>query len=303
MAPVFKGVEFVPSGLNEMVNLSDPLIQIKAASGICTAFAVLSTWFRLYIRARRRQLWIEDAWAAISMGALGTQMAAVFIEPSTSTGVVRYYIMSNTFYATIWCARLSILFSIIRIRRKFLRIRPLPLIAAAFLIVWFILTAQIYWECETRTEWKRTTVPQCKLSSTVPICQLITDVISDSILVFHSIKQFMDISDKKLRLRLILIFGSCIMTTAVSACHAMYLLRSESHAILISAFIENAISLIVCNIPVAVTAAFKLKEEEKILSSPDQLPSLLMPSSVDHWQDDDISSLHLRKQYTPSSPL
>lgn len=66
------------------------------------------------------------------------------------------------------------LFSIIRLRRTFYPIRTLLCIAVVFFIAWLALTAQLYWECEKHTTWKRAKVPQCLLSPTVGVCQLIS---------------------------------------------------------------------------------------------------------------------------------
>lgn len=70
-------------------------------------------------------------------------------------------------------ARLSILFSIIRITHTHQPNRILHAFGILFLLAWLILTAQLYWECETKTAWKHTEIPQCNLSVAVAICQLI----------------------------------------------------------------------------------------------------------------------------------
>ncbi|KAJ3567031.1 hypothetical protein NP233_g6624 [Leucocoprinus birnbaumii] len=321
---------FLPLEQKKMVDLLDPLAQVRATSITGTTIAVFLALLRLYTRARKSQLSFEDVWALVSMIALAIQMGAVFIRSSPArflgspAVVARDYLIGTMFYATIWSARLSILFLLINIdsrtagcyqpgtRRTFV---------IAFLTMWIFLTAQIFWECETKTAWKGSVIPQCKVSSAVPICQIISgrqslvdehsaltlltvDVTSDGILLLYSTKQLRPISNKKLRLRLTLIFGTCIMTTIVSACHATYLFQSRAHAILISALVESAMSLIVCNIPTAVTTAFDLKGEKLFLSSPDKLPTLPMPDSIDHEQDFSTSAPQIpRPVYLPLRPL
>lgn len=155
-------------------------------------------------------------------------------------------------------ARLSILFSIIRIGRT---LRPncglFSSIMIVFLLAWAILTAQVYWECEAKsTTWKHANFPQCKLSPAVGICQLIGEqllctiplsrhhssltaaVISDGILLFLPIRLFMIVREKKLRYRLMMIFGTCIMTTIVSFVHIAFLFGEKKVRIIIATIVE-----------------------------------------------------------------
>lgn len=156
------------------------------------------------------------------MCTLVVQLAAVFTDPGHDTGVLRYYLMATMFYASIWSARLSILFSIIRVTRTFRRTVPLLIISGIFLLTWLLLTAQLYWECEVQTAWKHLEIPQCHLSRAVAIFQIISDVIADSILLVVPVRLFMIIKEKKLRYRMIFIFGTCIVTTIVSTVHAAF---------------------------------------------------------------------------------
>jgi hypothetical protein len=48
----------------------------------------------------------------------------------------------------------------------------------------------------------------------------------------------MVITDRKLRYRAMIIFGTCIVTTIVSLVHAAYIFQALDTSILISAFVE-----------------------------------------------------------------
>ncbi|KAF9446198.1 hypothetical protein P691DRAFT_761838 [Macrolepiota fuliginosa MF-IS2] len=245
-----------------------PLAQIRIACGTSTGVATLTTISRIIVRTRKSQLWVDDVLAIFSMCTLIVQLVASLINPSKApgapqdhdNGAVRYYLISNMFYAVIWSARLSILFSIIRITRGFRPNRHLAIAAALFLLAWVVLTAQLYWECETETAWKHAEIPQCKLDRVVAICQLITDIISDGILLAVPVRLVMIIQDNKLRYRLILIFGTCVITTIASFVHAAFLFEVKEVPIMIAAVIESAISLVVCNIPILATAIVKMQQ-------------------------------------------
>ncbi|KAF7770338.1 hypothetical protein Agabi119p4_6312 [Agaricus bisporus var. burnettii] len=239
------------------------LFSLRVTCGTCIGVAVLTTLIRIAVRLRRQsRVWVDDALAVFSSAALIIQLVVVCLDPVHHNGVVRYYLMSNMFYAAIWSARLSILFSLIRITQNLHSNRILYTFGAIFVLTWLVLTAQLYWECEPKSAWKEMRVPQCDLSIAVAICQIIADVVSDSVLLIAPIRIFMVITDRKLRYRTMLIFSTCIVTTVVSLVHAAYIFQSKAFPILIAAFVENSVSLIVCNVPIMVMAVVKFQENK-----------------------------------------
>ncbi|KAF7342290.1 hypothetical protein MVEN_01817200 [Mycena venus] len=60
--------------------------------------------------------------------------------------------------------------------------------------------------------------------------------------------------DKGMRRKLTIIFSTCVVTTIVSLVHAAYIVRNGHEKVIISAVVEDCISLIVANIPVVVTS-------------------------------------------------
>ncbi|KAK0202323.1 hypothetical protein DFS33DRAFT_1384673 [Desarmillaria ectypa] len=250
-----------------MFDASDPLVILKISCVVCSTVAIATTVHRLFIR--RGRYWADDAWAMISMTALFLQIASVFMHlpnPSVlsrSTRIAAYYLMATTFYVVIWTARLSILFSIIRIDPSETRRRRLLGIAALFILVLTILIAQLYWVCEPEPRWKDMRSPQCTLNKEVAICQLVSDVIADLILIIAPLKLLAGIEDKGLRHRLMVIFSTCIVTTIVSLVHAAYILTRVPTKVVISAIVEDCVSLIVCNVPVVVTAVIRIREDSQ----------------------------------------
>lgn len=104
--------------------------------------------------------------------------------------IASYYLTAITFYIVIWrvrvlnfrifysnlgnrTARISILYSIIRIHPNLNRRRQLCGISAVYLMVCIILLAQLFWVCESELVWKTTANPQCPLSKQVAVSQLV----------------------------------------------------------------------------------------------------------------------------------
>ncbi|KAJ7027911.1 hypothetical protein C8F04DRAFT_964691, partial [Mycena alexandri] len=236
------------------------------ASVVCSSVAILTTVHRLLIR--RSRLWADDVRCAIfSTCILVLQVASVFLHadmaPSMnrSTRIAAYYLMSITFYSIIWSARLSILFSIIRIDPNGTRCRLLLGVALVFLGACLILIGQLFWVCErAENPWKDSVTPQCPLSSQVVIFQLISDVVSDTILSVAPLQLLVYLEDKVLRRRLCIIFSTCIITTIVSVVHAALILTGGGPDVLVAAV--DSISLIVCNLPIIITASLRLCSNE-----------------------------------------
>ncbi|KAJ7147600.1 hypothetical protein C8R43DRAFT_889556, partial [Mycena crocata] len=231
----------------------------------CSSVALGTTVYRLYMR--RGRIWADDAWALFALMALIVQIVAVFLHVpvpnnlSRTARVAAYYLMATTFYAVIWASRLSILFSIVRIDPSESRRRRLFWVAVAFVATTLFLLAQLLWVCEPEPSWKDAPNPQCHLPLQVAICQLVTDVIADLILLLAPVPLFRQLADKALRRKLTLIFSTCVVTTIVSLVHAAFILRNGGIKVVISALVEDCLSLIVANIPIVVTALVNITGE------------------------------------------
>ncbi|CAK5267497.1 unnamed protein product [Mycena citricolor] len=245
---------------------SNPLVEMKITSAVCSSIAIASTICRLY--RRRHRLWADDAWVLVAFVALLIQIVAVFLHVPMPNhlprkeGVAVYYLMAATFYIIIWSSRLSILFSLVRLDPDQRRRRRLTWIAVPFTgaIVFFL--AQLLWTCEPEPSWKKAPNPQCKLPLQVALCQLITDVIADAILLVAPIPLFRCLSDRPLRRKLTIIFSTCVVTTIVSLVHAAFILRNGGVKVVISALVEDCMSLVVANLPVVVTAFVNMDQAD-----------------------------------------
>ena len=117
---------------------------------------------------------------SILFSSLFVQIGAVFMHVehpsnlSKLSRIVAYYLMAATFYAVIWSARISILFSIIRIDPDPFMRQRLKWLAAVFVGTIGFFLAQLFWVCENNhDDWKNMASPQCPLPKQVPVCQLV----------------------------------------------------------------------------------------------------------------------------------
>lgn len=217
---------------------------------------------RLYIR--RGRYWWDDAWVFFSLINLFIQFAAVFMhvedpsEISRTSRIAAYYLMAVTFYTIIWSARLAILYSIIRLDPDPVMRYRLKWVAGVFVAAIFFFFAQLMWVCEPEPGWKDARSPQCRLNKEVAICQVVSDVISDLLLITLPIRLIRGIRDRGLQRRLMLIFSTSIVTTVVSLAHAYYIITDGEIPVVISALVEDCMSLTVANLPVTATALLRM---------------------------------------------
>ncbi|KAJ7205100.1 hypothetical protein B0H12DRAFT_1160677 [Mycena haematopus] len=124
-----------------------------------------------------------------------------------------------------------------------------------FVVTTLLLLAQLFWVCESRTQWKNLPNPQCGLPQQVAI---FTDIISDAILLFAPWPLFRSLVDKSLGHKLTIIFSTCLATTFVSLSHATFILKDDDIRIPFSGIAEGCLSLIVANIPVIITTTIDI---------------------------------------------
>ncbi|KAF9463858.1 hypothetical protein BDZ94DRAFT_1308357 [Collybia nuda] len=238
---------------------------VKNTALSAPTIAMVVTAFRLFERIRSRKFGIDDVFALLSAVMLLIFVVSMFVhlvDPNHLSRITKlglYYTLSELFYGVLWCARLSILFSIVRISPSIKMRRTLYVLAGAFGVCWAILFAQDFWTCENEPGWKDMPSPQCFLGSRVAITQLITDVFADSCLIAFPMRLLWNLRvSKGQRLRLLLIFSTSIITSIVSLVHAYYVLRVGGLEELVVAIVENAVSLIVCNSAVIITTIMRL---------------------------------------------
>jgi len=241
--------------------MSAPTFQdLRIVAAVVPATAIVITLCRLVVRIRR--LWWDDAWAFFSLLNLMVLVGAAFTHfatpPSQVTRVAAYYLSAIFFTNVVWTARLSILWSVIRITPTPRMKVALYYTSGLFLLVWLVLTVQPFWICEQEPGWKESPNPQCVLGLQSSVTQIITDVIGDALLIAAPCWDMREVLDKGLKRKLMLIFSMSIMTTIVSLVHDVILFTNGGVREALAAILEDSIGLIVCNLAVIVTAIIRV---------------------------------------------
>ncbi|KAJ8089742.1 hypothetical protein PM082_015010 [Marasmius tenuissimus] len=260
-------------------SVQDSYLAIGIAIVICTIPALLTAVYRLYIR--RSRYWTDDLLAFLSALSLLLMVASTLAQilfSSNISGVIHvrkvaaYYLAASFFYSALWLARLSMLFSIIRVHPEYgfefgFRLgtrKALYIISGVFIVTPMLLVCQLFWVCEpgnATTRWKEMENPKCNLTKQVAILQVAADSVSDSVLVFIPIRLIQTISSHSLRRRLAWIFSTGFITTAVSIPHATFILVGMGMEEIIAAYVEVCAGLIVCNIPVVISRLITSRAE------------------------------------------
>ncbi|KAL1742636.1 hypothetical protein HDZ31DRAFT_83989 [Schizophyllum fasciatum] len=237
-----------------MVDITIPLIHDTAITLYTIAAAV--TVCRLLIRVRDRKWGIDDFWALLAMitGGLMLTGALIIITPTPSmtqlTKVAGYYLCACGFYSCIWCCRFSILCTISRIAPQSWTL-ALRIMFASFAAMWVFLMIQALVHCESDPSWHST--GQCALGQPVAIAQLITDIIADLMLGLAPIRLLWQSHlTKAQRMRLIVVFAACLLTTLVSLAHAYCIISGRAFDEIYAAMFELSVSIIVCSLSVIV---------------------------------------------------
>ncbi|KAF9028191.1 hypothetical protein BDZ89DRAFT_1113149 [Hymenopellis radicata] len=226
-------------GATDITDINKLLIQMKSilTSAVCSFVAISSTVWRLFLR--RGRFGMDDTWAGFAVAVLLAQIAGVFVHIPNPTGqykiiqIAACYVLATSFYTIVWSSRLSILFSIIRVHPDEQQRRRFRWIAALFIVVPVILICQLFWVCEPEPRWKYMLSPQSpsvRRGAPAPPHGHLLDVHRDHRRLAHTCFVHPDIRGVK---------------------------------VVVSAIMEDCVSLIVCNIPVVVTAAIKIREDAR----------------------------------------
>ncbi|KAG1818726.1 uncharacterized protein BJ212DRAFT_1268871, partial [Suillus subaureus] len=241
--------------------------------------AILCTIFRLVYRGWTRHFWWEDAWAAFALISDVVCLLCIWIHTSTSCEYLtsRSKIYLTTFMSVpiwtfpvastsvVWCAsaaRMSIIFSVIRVANssgcKYQRWITY-LITVSFACMWIAVLIQKNITC----------VFICQMTKSVALLQLITDVIADVSLIIAPLQFWKNIRlSRNSKILIFSTFGASLLLIAVTIPHSIMLFHSASETTLIITHVKAALSLVICNLLVIVTVAYRVRWKESL--DPDQ---------------------------------
>lgn len=227
--------------------------RLAVAGSVSHGIAIVCTVFRLVYRVWTRRVWWEDAWAAISLISDVVCLACIWIHSTDLPS----WVLAVALTSVLWAARMSVIVCIIRIANhsgRKVHIWITHLIAVSFACMWVALLIQKVNVCIFHA---------CQMSEPVAISQLITDIISDSALVAAPLHLLKNTGLSRSRKILVVSsFGASILITVITIPHAVILFSPVTEITLIFAHVKAAVSLIVCNILVIVTFAYRVFSKE-----------------------------------------
>ncbi|PCH44855.1 hypothetical protein WOLCODRAFT_139288 [Wolfiporia cocos MD-104 SS10] len=236
---------------------------IRILATTCGCVAICATVLRLYYRWSRQHLGLDDAWAAFSLLFVFFLIAGAWLRSADDATdehrITGYYMLETSFTCVIWSARMSILFSIMRIIPYLMTLRRYAYASMVlFLAMWLVMLVQKTYVCQHDSAWKHKQGAQCVLGKSVGAVELSTDITADCILVALPIRLLWDISISESRRKLLItIFSASMITSIVSIIHASFELGPDRDGEGIAAHIEADTSLVICNLAVLVTWAVR----------------------------------------------
>jgi len=219
---------------------------------------------------RKRQWWWDDFFAFLGLLCLATFVPGAFLMDEgpkipRHLRIAAFYIVGGFFYSTLWSARLSMVFTVIRIAPWPSQVRVLLGVAVFFFLEWILLITQMFWVCgKEDVQWENSPYAQCVLGDAVAITRLTAEIISDSILVISPLWIIRDVRlSSGLRTRLIAIFSSSMMTTLVGLAHVVLIIKMPGALEAILGAVAACVALSVCNLPILIPALAAREEREK----------------------------------------
>jgi len=188
----------------------------------------------------------------------------VFTDPKTTdtlTLVATFYMQEIGFTVTLWLARASILFTIIRIAQVEKR-RFLYFAAGLFAVMASVLAAQKFWICETAPAnvWKLNPLGLCTMGIQTGIAELVTDLIADTILIEAPIRLLWGSHMlRRDKIRLLSVFSTSVVITIIAIVQDIFIFTVGGRREHTSGITQTGVSLVICNLTVLVTAFFRHK--------------------------------------------
>ncbi|KAG1778477.1 hypothetical protein EV702DRAFT_1277813 [Suillus placidus] len=264
-----------------MTQLRPSLTALQVTVTTFHGLAFIATTFRLAYRQSRHQLWWDDALTAAAMitGVISLVSVWLVLAPQTfrETDEVRTaarWSMIFCFTASLWLTRLSIVFSIIRLAPRGDRMRKIAQWAAIiFAGLCVMMLAQKTYFCARSFDPDRI---DCVLGRSVAATQFATDAVSDLALVLMPIRLLREIHlPKSQRILILSVFSTGIVVSLASIIHVIFVVQTDVYMQSITAQVELALSLIVCNLLVIVTCIYNVLRREDLdadhrLSTPTQ---------------------------------
>ncbi|KAG1771894.1 hypothetical protein EV702DRAFT_635154 [Suillus placidus] len=235
---------------------SDAWQTIKVVACIFHGSAIATTSFRLGYRLCTSKFWWEDAWAAIALVfdiicLFGVWGEAPTFDDDPRVYTVMFWLIPIAFTSVLWAARMSTIYPVLRVAdpRGALRWTVYAIISC-FAVMWTALVIQKVLTCVYHG---------CNIGSDVAIADLVTDAVSDLMLVITPMYLLRDVGlTHHQRILVTSVFCASLLTTAISIpLSILLLLAPTSQAALIFGHVKPATSLVIANLLVIVSFVYR----------------------------------------------
>lgn len=238
------------------------MIQMKAVTSVVQGMAIALTIFRVSFRLHIKRFWWEDAWAAVA-GLCGTAHLVnswVHLLSQGTTCIVSFWLTTLMSTCINWSARMSILFAIARVARPTQRLYRLSIcFAILFTLVWGGFIAQKARHVKSSSDWYQLPCPSCRGNHSMAAYQLVAKSVADTIMLVFSFRLLWNINLPPRQRRMILaIFSSSIIMIMFSLFRAIAHFLVATWVEMIAVNLEVFSSLIICNLLVVVTYAYRV---------------------------------------------
>ncbi|KAH7911402.1 hypothetical protein BJ138DRAFT_1150676 [Hygrophoropsis aurantiaca] len=259
-----------------VMNLSwSVTVILKAVATVLESLGISLTVFRLYYRIRIRRFWWEDAWALLGLlctlaGMVSGWVHVCTISTSIHISIMTFWIYTFAFTCVVWSVRMSIILSITRMVYPNNHLRYLSFgVTALFATLFSGLIIQKGYYCGISLDWYTSSSLSCHLPRPMAIFELVSDVISDIILVSFPLRLLWRVKLPKRQRRMFLaVFSSSLVMSMVSMFHATTQLRRLYSLTSAATDFEIGFCLNVCNLLVVVAILYRImnKGEDEDIS-------------------------------------
>ncbi|KAG9311984.1 hypothetical protein JVU11DRAFT_7254 [Chiua virens] len=240
------------------------LFYVRAFGTAVEIIGLLLTAWRIYLRLRIGRFWWEDAWASL---LLVTGMIWVITywlgDTSYLSSIVGGWIGSIGFTCIVTFARMSVLFSVIRIIHGPPRLLKFTYACVAFFAAcWTVIIVAKITRCAFDPSWHYTHKPglksTCLTTAQITIFQFTTDCVAVSILVVIPLNILWKVKLPRRKKRMILsIFASSVVLAFGALFHTVGLILRSPTLMTAGMHVVIALSMIVCNLLVVVTCTYR----------------------------------------------
>ncbi|KIK61435.1 hypothetical protein GYMLUDRAFT_243609 [Collybiopsis luxurians FD-317 M1] len=180
--------------------------------------------------------------------------------------IIQEWMLTTSYPSAVWCARLSLLLSIVRLIPPIFPLRRISEgTAIGFLLMWISMLVVKIYACVSNLSWYHQPIPACRLGGqlAVMIYQAVAFLLADVILAAIPLRLLHHISlEGKKRRMLILMFSVNLLTSAITLVRTILIVNQSWILASIMCEVEVATTLIAANLAVLTPYIYRLFNPE-----------------------------------------